>query len=67
MLVKEGDIVIRKQKYSCDVRFVEAADETGILLVNGIKDKYYEPEEFEEFYEKYELLVRKEGRLDSYI
>lgn len=67
MLVKEGDIVIRKLKHSCDMRFVEASDETGILLVNGIKDKFYEPEEFGTFYEEYELLVKKEDRLDSFI
>lgn len=67
MRVKEGDIVIRKKKHSCDVRFVEGADETGILLVNGIADKFYEPEEFDDFYDKYELLVRKEDRLDSFI
>lgn len=67
MRVKEGDVVIRNMKHSCDVRFVEAADETGILLVNGIKDQYYEPEEFDDFYDKYELLVRKEDRLDSFI
>lgn len=67
MNVKAGDVVIRKLKHSCDVRFVEVADETGILLVNGIRDLFYEPHEFDLFSEKYELLVRKESRLDSFI
>jgi len=67
MEVKTGDVVIRKLKHSCDVRFVEDADETGILLVNGIKDKFYEPHEFKHFYKDYELLVKKEDRLDSFV
>lgn len=67
MKIKAGDVVIRKLKHSCDVRFVEDADETGILLVNGKKDKYYEFDEFDLFNEEYELLVRKEDRLDSFV
>ena len=67
MEVKAGDVVIKREKHSCDIRIVEAADDTGILLVNGIKDRFYEPEEFNAFQQEYELLVRKEGRLDSYV
>lgn len=64
--VYAGDIVINKKRHSCDIRIVEDADEEGILLVNGIKDKYYAKEEFGDFHREYELLVRKEGRLDSH-
>ena len=62
--VKEGDLVIRKGKHSCDIRFVEGADETGILLVNGIKDEFYEPKEFDLFEATYQMLCRRESRLD---
>lgn len=67
MNVKQGDLVIRRLRHSCDVRFVECADETGVLLVNEVEDKFYSNEEFYLFNEQYELLVRKENRLDSYI
>lgn len=68
MKVKKGDVVIRKLKNSCDVRFVEGADETGVLLVNGIQDKFYEVGEFEEFNSEYELLLleRKIGYIHSF-
>ena len=67
MKVKKGDIVIKKEKHSCDIRVVECADETGILLVNGVQDKFYESFETHLFENEYELLVREEDRLDSFL
>lgn len=67
MIVKKGDIVIKKEKHSCDIRVVEGADETGILLVNGVQDKFYESFEIHLFENEYELLVREEDRLDSFV
>lgn len=64
--VKQGDLVIEREKHSCNVKFVEGADETGILLVDGVKDEYFEAEHggFERFYDKYKLLCKKEHRED---
>jgi len=67
MVVEKGDVVIRRERHSCDVRFVEAVDDTGILLVNGVQDRFYTPVEFDLFEKEYELLVRKEDRLDTFI
>ena len=67
MNLKEGDLLISKvDKHSCVVKFVEAADETGVLLVDGVKDEYFEPEEFHLIEEKYQLLCKKEDRKDTY-
>lgn len=64
MGIKEGDIVIEKGKHSCNIKIVEGSDETGILLVNGIKDEFFYPDEFHLFHQKYQLLCKKESRLD---
>lgn len=64
MNLKEGDILISKKPHSCTVKFVEAVDEIGILLVDGVKDEYFVPEEFKLIREKYKLLCKKEDRID---
>lgn len=66
MNIKQGDILISRDMHSCVVKFVEGSDESGILLVDGIKDEFYEAEQFGLMHEKYELLVRKEDRLDTF-
>lgn len=64
--VKQGDLVVERGEHSCNVKFVEGADETGILLVDGVKDEYFEAEDggLERFYEKYKLLCKKENMED---
>lgn len=62
--IKAGDVLISKETHSCKVKFVEGADETGILLVDGIQDEFFEPEEFHLIKEKYKLLCKKEDRKD---
>jgi hypothetical protein len=64
MDLKMGDILISKEPHSCTVKFVEGADETGVLLVDGVKDEYFEPYEFHLIGEKYKFLCKKEDRQD---
>lgn len=64
MHIKSGDILIAKGKHSCKVKFVEGADETGVLLVDGVKDEFFAPHELNDMDEKYVLLCRKEDRQD---
>lgn len=65
MELKIGDILISKEPHSCEVKFVEGCDESGLLLVNGVKDEYFEPSEYHMVFKKYELLCKKEDRKDS--
>lgn len=70
-----GDLVINKEKHSCDVRFVEEVDrdEEGlhsILLVNGRQDELYSDDadsmrdgDMLDFYDKYTILAKKEDLL----
>lgn len=60
-----GDIVVRKEKHSCDVRFVEEVNPAGVLLVNGVEDVFYDTESMERLYDEYELLCEREDRKDS--
>lgn len=62
--VKEGDLVIERGKHSCNVKFVEAIDEECILLVSGVRDEVFMKPEFPLFYQKYQLLCKKEDRQD---
>lgn len=64
MHVNEGDVLIGVGKHSCQVKFVEGADESGVLLVDGIKDEFFEPEEVHLIAEKYQMLCKKEDRKD---
>lgn len=63
-----GDLVIRKGAHEAKVYFVEAVDEDGVLLVNGINDELYSNEEsgvqdnnLEYFYDNFRLLAKKEN------
>ena len=46
------------------MKFVEEVNEGGILLVDGIKDEWYETEELYVIDEKYQLLCKAEDRKD---
>lgn len=63
-----GDLVIRKGAHEAKVYFVEAVDEDGVLLVNGINDELYSNDEsgiqdnnLEYFYDNFRLLAKKEN------
>lgn len=63
-----GDLVIRKGAHEAKAYFVEAVDEDGVLLVNGINDELYSNEEsgvqdnnLEYFYDNFRLLAKKEN------
>lgn len=61
--LREGDMLIsRFNKNSCDVKFVEATDETGTLLVNGEKDEFLETIEMVK--DKYIVLAFVDDRKD---
>lgn len=75
-LIQEGDIVIRNEKHSADIRFVEGItthedldprspdDEIAVLLSNGVKDLFYEGESgITKFNEEWKLLAKKENLL----
>lgn len=64
MKLKTGDILISREPHSCKVKFVEGADESGVLLVDGIKDEFFEPEEIQFIGHRYKLLCKKEDRKD---
>lgn len=63
--IQEGDIVISKEKGSCDIRIVEGADHDTILLVNGEEDLSYElPKELNNFWNTWKIMCKKEDRKD---
>lgn len=62
--IEYEDVLIEKGKHSCTVKFVEQADEYGILLVDGIKDTHYLRKDIRKIYEKYNMLCKKKDRKD---
>lgn len=56
--IEKGDLVIKKGKNEAKTYFVEDIDEFGILLVDGVKDMWFEDDEFDEFHQQYRLLVK---------
>ena len=64
--LKENDLLISKHdKHSCQVKFVEAADEYGVLLVDGIKDEFYEGEhDLQILQDRYKVICFAENRKD---
>lgn len=68
MKLEVGDLVIRKGKHEAKVYFVEAINEDGVLLVNGINDELYSNEQngFQDntlkyFYDNFRLLAKKDN------
>ena len=64
--LKENDLLISKHdRHSCQVKFVEAADEYGVLLVGGIKDEFYEGEhDLQILQDRYKVICFAEDRKD---
>ncbi|RDW17025.1 hypothetical protein CWR48_15600 [Oceanobacillus arenosus] len=62
--LRRGDLLISStDQFSCDVKFVEESDETGTLLVNGVKDEFLE--DMDDVINKYIILAFVENRLDG--
>ena len=66
--LSEGDLVIRKGKHEAKIYIVESVDESGVLLVNGIKDEFYSVDDeggpdndLDYFYSNFRLLAKKES------
>lgn len=54
--LSQDDLVIRKGKHEAKIYIVESVDESGVLLVNEIKD-----EDLDYFYSNFRLLAKKES------
>lgn len=66
--LSQGDLVIRKGKHEAKVYIVESVSESGVLLVNGIKDEFYSVDDeggpdndLDYFYSNFRLLGKKES------
>lgn len=66
--LSQGDLVIRKGKHEAKIYIVESVDESGVLLVNGIKDEFYSVDDeggpdndLDYFYSNFRLLAKKES------
>ena len=66
--LSQGDLVIRKGKHEAKIYFVESVDESGVLLVNGIRDEFYSVDDeggpdndLDYFYSNFRLLAKKES------
>lgn len=66
--LSQGDLVIRKGKHEAKVYIVESVSESGVLLVNGIKDEFYSVDDeggpdndLDYFYSNFRLLAKKES------
>ena len=66
--LSQGDLVIRKGKHEAKVYIVESVSESGVLLVNGIKDEFYSVDDeggpdndLDYFYSNFRLLAKRES------
>lgn len=66
--LSQGDLVIRKGNHEAKIYIVESVDESGVLLVNGIKDEFYSVDDeggpdndLDYFYSNFRLLAKKES------
>ncbi|MFS0996088.1 DUF1642 domain-containing protein [Enterococcus gallinarum] len=66
--LSQGDLVIRKGKHEAKVYIVESVSESGVLLVNGIKDEFYSVDDeggpdndLDYFYSNFRLLAKKKS------
>lgn len=66
--LSQGDLVIRKGNHEAKIYIVESVSESGVLLVNGIKDEFYSADDeggpdndLEYFYSNFRLLAKKES------
>lgn len=64
--IEKGDLVIKRGRHEAKVYFVEDFDEESILLVNGVRDEYFEGEaDIELFHKQYRLLTKARCLIDD--
>lgn len=65
-MIEKGDLVIQRGRHAAKVYFVEYFDNESILLVNGVRDEYFEGEKgIERFHKSYRLLVKAEHLIEE--
>lgn len=65
-MIEKGDLVVKKGKHEAKVYFVEGIDDESILLVNGIRDEYFEGEkDIELFHKQFRLLAKAEHLIEE--
>ena len=65
-MIEKGDLVIKRGRHAAKVYFVEDFDNESILLVNGVRDEYFEGEKgIECFHKSYRLLVKAEHLIEE--
>ena len=65
-MIEKGDLVIQRGRHAAKVYFVEDFDNESILLVNGVRDEYFEGEkDIERFHKSYRLLVKAEHLIEE--
>ena len=65
-MIEKGDLVIKRGRHAAKVYFVEDFDNESILLVNGVRDEYFEGEkDIERFHKSYRLLVKAEHLIEE--
>lgn len=65
-MIEKGDLVIKRGRHAAKVYFVEDFDNESILLVNGVRDEYFEGEKgIECFHKSYRLLVKADHLIEE--
>ena len=65
-MIEKGDLVIKRGKHEAKVYFVEEVNAESILLVNGVRDEYFEGEkDIECFHKQFRLLAKAEHLIEE--
>ena len=65
-MIEKGDLVIKRGKHEAKVYFVEDVNAESILLVNGVRDEYFEGEkDIECFHKQFRLLAKAEHLIEE--
>ena len=65
-MIEKGDLVIKRGKHEAKVYFVVDVDDESILLVNGVRDEYFEGEkDIELFHKQFRLLAKAEHLIEE--
>ena len=65
-MIEKGDLVIKRGKHEAKVYFVDGVDDESILLVNGVRDEYFEGEkDIELFHKQFRLLAKAEHLIEE--
>lgn len=65
-MIEKGDLVIKRGEHEAKVYFVEGVDDESILLVNGVRDEYFEGEkDIELFHKQFRLLAKAEHLIEE--